>query len=224
MKPTRRQANQSPAEPEAAVYDAWIKHVFDRPEDAANRWYFKDDDVEFPATPDVRLRLLHHTLRRCGQDLSGFSDEQLTAGFNYIFCNHASDVVTWFTDKTLQQTERDSTVLAIKWLYSDCFAPRCSQALSHLNQPGSSLNGFCYMLWDVSPLGDYNATVAKVMQHALTLPNIACTESALHGLGHYCGQNPTLVRDIIDQYLSSGFHVRPELRQYALQARTGLIL
>ena len=198
--------------------------MFDRPENAAHRWYFQGEDVEFPAAPDMLLRLLHHTFRRCGQDLSSFSDEQLTAGFNFIFYTVASNTITCIWNKTLPQAERDNTVLAVKHLYSDCFVPRCSQTLGHLNQGGTALNGFCYMLWDESPLGSYNVTVTEVMRHALTLTNIACAESALHGLGHYCGQNPTVVRDIIDKYLSSGFHVSAELRHYALQARTGMVL
>ena len=224
MKRERPERHQTPTEPEAAIYDSWIKHVFDRPENEAKRWYFECDDVEFRATPEMLLRLLHHTFTRCGQDLSGFSDEQLAASFNFIFFTVASDIATCFWAKALPQAERDNTVLAIKQLYNDCFMPRCSQTLAHLNQPGTALNGFCYLLWDESPLGNYNATVTEVMRHALTLPNIACVESGLHGLGHYCGQNPLVVNKIIDRYLSLGFHVSAELRQYAAYARTGIVL
>lgn len=156
--------------------------------------------------------------------MDGFSDEQLTAGFEFTLYASIPNTVHCFWNNALLQDKPDSSVLTIKQLYSDCFAPRYHQTLGHLSQEGTALNSFCYMLWDESPLGRYNVIVTEVMRLALTVPNIACVESGLHGLGHYCGQNPTIVQEIIDNYLSSGFQVSAELRQYALQARTGIVL
>lgn len=70
--------------------------------------------MEFPATPDMLLRLLHHTNWSFGKDLSGSKDEQLATGLDFIFFTVVSDIATCFWNKALPQLESDSTVLAIQ--------------------------------------------------------------------------------------------------------------
>jgi len=61
------------------------------------------------------------------------------------------------------------------------------------------------------------------MEAALYLPNDACVESGLHGLGHRFHQDKARAPEIIDKFLSKTKSLRPELRQYALNAKTGRI-
>ena len=58
----------------------------------------------------------------------------------------------------------------------------------------------------------------------LRLQSVACQESALHGLGHWAVDYNTIVRPIIDGYLSDNRALRPELRAYAEGARVGGVL
>lgn len=61
------------------------------------------------------------------------------------------------------------------------------------------------------------------MERTLQLDNIACQESALHGLGHWHSAYPKEVERIIDAFLQSNLNIRPELEQYAQSARIGMV-
>ena len=88
------------------------------------------------------------------------------------------------------------------------------------------------MLWDTTPLTyceqtpekkEIYAAVAEVMEYSLSLDNIACIESGLHGLGHlelYYDEAPKIVRKFIESQ-----KVRDErLIAYAEQAEQGNVL
>jgi hypothetical protein len=61
-----------------------------------------------------------------------------------------------------------------------------------------------------------------VMEAVLELPNPACKEAALHGLGHMVGGNDR-PGAIIDRFLAGASAAPPELLDYARAARTGCI-
>jgi hypothetical protein len=61
------------------------------------------------------------------------------------------------------------------------------------------------------------------MQQTLEVDSIACRESALHDPGHWKMYDPEQVIEIIDQFLEKHSGVRPELHDYALTAREGMV-
>ena len=71
--------------------------------------------------------------------------------------------------------------------------------------------------------GDIPA-ILDVMTQTLNLDSDACREGALHGLGHWAMYYPKRVAAIIDEFLKKNPDLRPELRNYALGARTGCVL
>jgi hypothetical protein len=172
----------------------------------------------------AKVVLVGQTFVRCGTDLARFSDMQVSNGLNYILNNVASDIPQLLRQKSINEELRVDTVLKMKHLYRDCFATRCSVSLSHLDEPGAGpLNAFCYMLWDVSPLGSWNTIVLDVMEDALYMPHDACIESALHGLGHRYGQDKIKAPEIISCFLSKTRGLRPELKRYAERAMAGMV-
>lgn len=106
--------------------------------------------------------------------------------------------------------------------------------LGHLDEPGAGpLNQICYMLWDTTPLGYWEGSSEKetfypvvlaVLGYALRSRNIACVESALHGLGHLRLHRERDVTPMIDEFIRSSPKLRPELRRYAENAAAGCIL
>jgi hypothetical protein len=60
--------------------------------------------------------------------------------------------------------------------------------------------------------------IDDVIARTLALPNVACQESALHGIGHGFGA-PAMV----DAYLAANPDIPPALRAYALNARAGRV-
>ena len=61
-----------------------------------------------------------------------------------------------------------------------------------------------------------------VMEEVLQLPNPACKESALHGLGHMVRRSDR-APEIIDRFIAEAPQDNTELLQYARAARTGCI-
>ncbi len=207
---------------DSALYDAWIKYLFDRP----TTWPLWCDDIDlidFTATPEEFVALIGETMRRSGTDLRAYSDAQVANGLKYIFYNSVSNTVFTLVQDVVDESARAHAVRQIKHLYRDCFAKRCANVLSHRDEPGSGeLNIFCYMLWDESPLSSWQEVVLEVMEDALTIPNYACIESALHGLGHRTGDRSD-VAAIIDNFLERTPQLRPELVNYAKAARAGCV-
>ena len=124
-------------------------------------------------------------------------------------------------------------------LFEKYFAARCSQHLSHLDKHTDEvnvnpLNVTCYMWWDFvahhadSPDGrigsDMDSEMLATMEKILRLSHEACSESVLHGLGHWQRHRPVEVAGIIDNFLANNPNIRPELRTYALNARAGHVL
>ena len=87
------------------------------------------------------------------------------------------------------------------------------------------LDFVCYMFWDIAPLvpsGD--DTLPEVLEATLALDSVACQRAALHGLGHQYSAAPDQVPEIIHRWLRRHPQAPDELRAYAVQASTGMVL
>ena len=119
---------------------------------------------------------------------------------------------------------------SMKILFRDLYNPHCLPVLGHLDeQPTSPLNSSCYMWWDILPVwhseaiarAQINRACLDTMTYCLSLENLACQESALHGLGHWQSEYPEEVIQIIEGALDL---IPDQLQPYALQARRGCVL
>jgi hypothetical protein len=63
-----------------------------------------------------------------------------------------------------------------------------------------------------------------VMTRTLGLESEPCREGALHGLGHWHRAYPDRTTTIIDEWLKGEPCISPDLRQYAMSARSGCVL
>ena len=211
-------------------YQEWLQFVFDRPV-TSQGWYFDLDVLAFEADDVEIAELVAHTLENCGRDLDHYSHDQIGYGLNYIFSNSCSNVVYSLMNHAVPIPLRLRVIASIEKLYQDCFTPKCLPELGHVGSRGHNMMSFiCYMLWDISPLSwwenrpnrpiFYNAII-DVLEIALTSPNPACVESALHGLGHIHGNYIERVEEVIATYLRRNVFVHPQLKVYAQQASVG---
>lgn len=76
----------------------------------------------------------------------------------------------------------------------------------------------------VGALRGVDDAILHVMARTLRLESEACREGALHGLGHWHRAHPVRTARIIDEWLAGGPRISPELRTYALSARSGCVL
>jgi hypothetical protein len=214
-------------------YTEWLSHVFDHPV-TSPEWFFSSDEPEFEATSEDLVELITHTMSNCMNDLSRFSEGQINDGLHYIFHNSCSNVVFAVMDTKVSIAKRVEAIRSIKHLYTGCFEPRCAPVLSHIDEAGGNrLNNICYMLWDVTPLAYWEGQkdkdlfyreVLEVLRVALGSRNIACVESALHGLGHVQPYREKPATELIQKFLRQNPKLRKELRAYAENASIGYVL
>lgn len=215
-------------------YRGWLDHVFNRPV-AKPEWFWEATTEAGwePAEADF-LTYVAQTFEGPEAAFRGFSDAQISQGLNFLINPSCSNDMFALKDEKFAWPKRQRVIRAIPTLFRDCFAKRCSPLLSAIDEQGAGpLNGSCYMWWDVFPLSgdaknvaqnDLDQEVLAVMQSTLNLDHVACQESALHGLGHWARHYPAQVGKIIDEFLAGNTKLRPELKHYALQARTGRVL
>jgi hypothetical protein len=87
------------------------------------------------------------------------------------------------------------------------------------------------MLWDMDGIGcgafqndeEMIKLSFEVLRHALSIPHLACQESALHGLGHFGSVQKEPVLSIVSEFLQAQ-RILPELVGYAKRAANGVVL
>jgi len=216
-----------------ARYDAWLRALFDHDE-ARGDWRFDLDWARERATENTDAdnaafvtRLLTHIPR----DLAAYSDWQIALGISAIFDTGCTDCALALREGIVPIAQRVEAIHAINHLYADCYAPRCAPVLGHLSETGNPLNMFCYMIWDITPLsycegiphrGALYEALTDVMAYALTLPNVACMENGLHGLGHMVAYYPP-ASEPIRRFIQQAGDRDPRLIAYGRAAARGCI-
>ena len=216
-----------------AMFERWVNWVFDCPTSETES-RLTGDDTEHPPVAQS-LAFMTELFEGAESVLGAFTDAQVNQGLWFLASNAHSQHFYAFTDRSLPEEQRLRGVHSIGTLYKNLFAKRCSPHLSHLNEMGAGdLNPICYMLWDVAPLPRFrdeqafdavNLAAIDVMVSCLAIDHDACRESALHGLGENHFHRPwrSRIHSAIDEFLARTPTVRPELADYALQARSGAV-
>jgi hypothetical protein len=214
-------------------YETWIAHCFDHAVQA-EAWYLAPDAPTWDAPAATTLDYLTRLFNTPQQSVGGFSDAQLKQGLWYIASGTFSEHMYVLVDATLPEAARLACISAIKNLFGELFAVRCTNLPSHGADAASGLsvlNDICFMWWHVLPVhGEPNdprrikidQAVLAVLREILSMDSLACQESALHGLGHWSYYYRTKVRPIIENYLA---HMpdNPTLRAYATLAADGSV-
>ena len=206
------------------------EHIKPQPWD---EWYYQWDAPYIDIEPRDAVAYITRTFSTIDQIAENYSDGQMNQGIYYIINNGCSDYIFSLIDTTVPQKERIDAIYSMYSVYEKLYAKKCQAALGYLSEEPNPLNRTCYMWFDILPFyGKSDVTerdildepILQVMEKILTIPNEACQEGALHGLGHWQYVFPERVTNIINQYLAiNESNVRPELAQYAKQARLGNI-
>ncbi|MCE0558789.1 hypothetical protein [Motilimonas sp. E26] len=211
-------------------YQKFLKFLFDR-EESQEDWRF-DYELEEPRLTESEVILfVRRMLENYESDIAQYSDWQLGKGVDYIFNNSCSDISFVIRDGKIPVEEKVSVILALKVFFKKCLNERCVPSLGHLSEEGNELNHFCYMVWDTTPLtyceqssskDEIYRAVAEVMEYSLTLSNVACIESGLHGLGHLHGYFENASK-IVRNYIKKSSVTDSRLIKYAKNAEIGYV-
>jgi hypothetical protein len=211
-------------------FEEWLDRTFGRA--VTGEWYpqFVDsDEWPEPVSDERAIEYLTRLFEHSEESLRSFSDRQISCGLWEL---GPGDAHCLYNQK-LPAEARERAVGAIATFFRDFFNSRCNPTLGHLDKDHTApLNSICYMWWEVIPYGAapddpdakrLNNNALDVLEAILQLPNPACKESALHGLGHLAHYRDGKVELIIDRFLANEPDQSPELEQYARAARTGCI-
>jgi hypothetical protein len=207
-------------------FEHWVRSVFDHPGEGPE-WYW---DPEFePAEPEPTqcALLLSELFAHAGAHLAAYADSQVARGLWFLAGNGLSDYSLALVDARVDVSIRSDCFAAIPTLFDQVFRPRCPSILSHrATQNEFPINTTCYMWWDLfpswgEPKREIDDDALSAMSCILELDSLACQESALHGLGHWCSAYPAQVGEAIDRFLVEPRP--PELEAYALAAREGCV-
>jgi hypothetical protein len=218
----------------AWTFEGWVEYVFDRPVAAPEWWFGFAEELPVDPPPAEAVAFVTRLCERADVLLAPYSNAQVNQGLWYLVGSGASGLTLATRDAGVPARSWTDCVRAFGALFARLFAPRCSPHLGHLDEPGTDpLNSACYMWWDLVPLpalpdaparAALDAACLAVMGETLRLAADACRESALHGLGHWQRHDPRRVAAIVDRFLADTPDLRPELRAYALAARSGCVL
>lgn len=110
------------------------------------------------------------------------------------------------------------------------FETKCEPILSNSKkQLYNPVNFLCYMWWDILPRHgipwqkhnvEIDQAILRMLNKILKQSNIACVESAIHGLGHWSVGYPDEVRSMLSD---SHKHIPVELHDYLRKAKKGRI-
>ena len=214
---------------EDVSYETWLDESFGRAVSAEWHPRFEHgDDWPEPVSDRLALHYLTRLFEHSEESLRYYSDRQIAAGLWELGPGDAHCLY----DQDLPIEDREQLIDSVACFFRDFFDKRCVPKLAHLDREYTEpLNGICYMWWEVITWGwgsgDPYAERLKekdldVMERVLALPNPACQESALHGLGHMARRSDRALA-IIDGFLDRMTDASAELRQYALAARAGCI-
>jgi hypothetical protein len=220
--------------PDDLAFQHWIEWVFDHP--VTNPEWYQAENVEFwVASPVVTVDYITRLFEAAPTHLQEFSDAQASQGLWFLASSIFFEGLSRLYSEGVLRSQRQRCIRSMYTLFEEYFAVRCSPDPPRDDKADDNpLDGTCFMWWDFlahyaeTPEGrigtDTDSDMLSTMERILRLNQDACTESALHGLGHWQHFCPADVAGIIDGFLASTPHLRQELRTYALDARAGRVL
>jgi len=228
-------------------YDEWIDGMFNREQLNQFDLDWDEDWIQklYSLSSNEILGLIAETFAKAGKDLRHFSDIQVALGLNCI-TNECREWLYWIYNDDASTSEQLAVINNIYVLYRDCLALRCSN--DPVAESTTPLDIYAVMFGDASALCIYRVlksnindkeelidAILSVWENTLKIANATCQRAAIHALGHeqfkvrqfHPGyeRRAELLRRIdntIDRYCDLST-THEKLKEYALQARTGMI-
>jgi hypothetical protein len=216
------------------TFNEWVSHVFNHDVPEIATYVEIMDEIEWDGSAEQKIAYMTRLWGEPHLVLHSYSDRQLAQGLEWLISAALSGYPLGLCDSSVPLDLRVQCIRNMYTVYEQVFAVRCSPELACSGRLStSSLNGVCYMWWDILPFWSksfpvnervLDETALTVMKSTLSLDSLPCQEGALHGLGHWCPDYPERIRTSIGEYLDRSPAIPPELRVYALNAQRGYVL
>lgn len=217
-------------------FQLWVNALFNHPEPKTKRQRQRLFDTLSEVSslfPNVKISYLTRLFTNATSLLGSYSNAQIASGLYAI--NNTFEYMTKIMDTNISWESRQECLDSIYTLFANFFVKRCDKRIAYASttqQQYNALNGVCYMWWDIFPTHGQpqyghalklDRAILALMAKQLTIPHVACQESALHGLGHWHISYPDEVNTIIKKFLADNEYMNPKLKEYALFASNGRV-
>lgn len=208
----------------------FTEYLFDRPANGTE-WYFSNDHEDPSVAKDLLVRLAAETFKGIAKTSSQFDERQVCMGLQYLINPSCGPIPYLYLDKSIDFPLRRDAIIAMEVVFRDVFSHLNVERNLYRNSKSAALSyrETCYMWWDLFPrhgvprqsdMEETDTVICQTICSILMIDNLACQESALHGLGHWFASRPDEVVKAIESYLP---RAPVELKQYAADAMQGRI-
>ncbi len=220
-----------------ATFNQWLDAAFSHPV-RKREWYWEEDFEDYwnhlelsdAVTVDYMARLF-----LAPDHLKRYSLEQVAQGIWFLIGESSPGRSAYaLLNSEVPLNPRIDCVRAMANFFRMFVAPL---APGRANERKNSLQGACYMWWDILPIyggptygpdtgGEPELHVAclDTIVEILSIPSELCQLSALHGLNHWHGHHAKKVEQIVDDFLDKTPGLRTRIIEYAGKARVGRTL
>lgn len=195
-------------------YQDFIRFFFDKPDYTDKQWFFQDDyeDPTFDfSNPLCNKTLVMNYICMAFQDIENisktFSEKKFFFGWQYIIdWSCGGSFRYYFFSDDVPISIRINAVLLMYEIFEKVFAKVCANISEPDNLGEISYNRLCFMWWEMfsttampqsQDIKQISQAILENLDKILSLDNIICKKSALHGLGNLYSDYPEMVEKII---------------------------
>jgi hypothetical protein len=223
---------------ESFTYSDFIKYFFDRPDQGKNeKWFFQEDYEDPVYNPDdplsnktLFIRYFCMAFQEIEKLSKAFSEKQFFCGLQYMIdSNCGGSFPEYFFTEEVPLSDRVKAVSLMFEVFEKVFDKVCSNNPEPEDLGEISYNRLCFMWWDMfsteamdhaPDIKQISYAILKNLDKILSLDNVMCKKSALHGLGHLCTDYLEKIEGIFNCHENE----IPEcLQEYASRAIRGYV-
>lgn len=208
----------------------FTQYLYERPVDGGE-WYFCDGHEDPDLEKNQLVKLASLAFMGVAKAASKFDERQVCMGLHYLINPSCGPIPYLYLDTSIDFAIRSKAIVSMRDVFRDLFANISGGYGLYRVNGGAPLSyrETCYMWWDMFPrhgvpsradMEETDAVISQTIGSILEIDNLACQESALHGLGHWFSSRPDEVVKTIESFLP---HSPIDLKGYAIDAMQGRI-
>ena len=208
----------------------FTQYLYDRPANKTE-WYFEDDHEDIDLPKDQLVQLATQAFNSVVDVTNHFDERQICMGLRYLVNPSCGPVPYLYMDTSIDFAIRSSAISSMRNVFRYLFASLRNELGLYRVSGGApfSFGETCYMWWDMFPrhgvprqpeLEETDAVICRTIGSILEIDNLACQESALHGLGHWFSSRPDEIVEMVGVFLP---RAPVELKEYAMDAMQGRV-
>jgi hypothetical protein len=210
-------------------YSYFENYLFNR-KVGGDKWFLDPEFCEENFDAIDVVKNAGKVFQHIGNIAAKYTNDQVCDGLEYLITPFVSSACYAFFNDSIDFDLKVNTIRNMAKVFEDFFEHVCEKITCHNSRDSApKSNHLCYMWWEIFPrhgipakasLNELDQEVLLILDRLLTLSNVACIESALHGLGHWYAGYPEKVEETIRTRFND---IPANLKGYAEQVMVGKV-